>query len=67
MNDEFKTNTRSNYIFKFEVSDRFRQGSLFSDVFFLVFQIIFQWMMEFIVPRNLVSRKHYNFYSKRLI
>ena len=35
MNKEFKTNARSNYICKFEVSDRFRQGSLFRDVFFL--------------------------------
>ena len=31
------------------------------------FQVIFPLMMEFIVPRNLVSRKHYHFYSKRLI
>ena len=34
MNNEFKTNARSNYICKIEVSDRFRQGSLFMDVFF---------------------------------
>ena len=33
--NEFKTNARSKYICKFEVSDRFRQGSLFRDVFFL--------------------------------
>ena len=33
MNNEFKTNARSKYICKFEVSDRFRQGSLFRDVF----------------------------------
>ena len=35
MNNEFKTKTRSNYICEFVVSDRFRQGSLFRDVFFL--------------------------------
>ena len=35
MNNKFKTNTRSKYICKFEVSDQFRQGSLFRDVFFL--------------------------------
>ena len=35
MNNEFKANARSKYICKFEVSDRFRQGSLFRDVFFL--------------------------------
>ena len=35
MNNEFKTNARSKHICKFEVSDRFRQGSLFGDVFFL--------------------------------
>ena len=35
MNKEFNTNARSNYICKIEVSDRFRQGSLFRDVFFL--------------------------------
>ena len=31
------------------------------------FQVIFPLIMKFIVPRNLVSRKHYHFYSKRLI
>ena len=31
------------------------------------FQIIFPLMMEFIVPRNLVARKHNSFYSKCLI
>ena len=30
-NNEFKTNERSNYNCKFEVSDRFRQGSLFKE------------------------------------
>ena len=33
MNNEFKTNARSKYICKFEVSDRFRQGNLFRDIF----------------------------------
>ena len=37
MNNEFKTNAKSKYIFKFEVSDRFRQGSRFMDVFLLLF------------------------------
>ena len=32
-----------------------------------LFQIIFPLLMEFIVPRNLVCRKHNHFYSKRLI
>ena len=67
MNNEFKTNARSNYICKFEVSDWFRQSSLFRDVFFLFLSSYFSLMMEFIVLRNLVSRKHYHFYSKRLI
>ena len=35
MNNDFKTNARSNYICKFEVSDWFWQGILFRDVFFL--------------------------------
>ena len=52
-------------IYAIEVSDWFRQGSLFGDVFF--FQVIFQLMMKLIVPINLVSRKHYHFYSKCLI
>ena len=39
----------------FEVSDRFRQGSLFRDVFFTLFQFslissYFLLMMEFILP-----------------
>ena len=51
---------------KFEVSDRFRQGSLLRDVFFSFFQFslissYFPLMMEFIVLRNFVSRKHYHF------
>ena len=39
-------------------------SGMFSSYFF---QIIFPLIMEFIVARNLVSRKHYHFYSKRLI
>ena len=35
MSNEFKIKKISNYICKIEVSDRFRQGSLFRDVFFL--------------------------------
>ena len=30
-------------------------------MFSYFFQVIFQLIMEFIVPRNLVSRKHYHF------
>ena len=59
MNKEFNTNARSNYFWKIKVSDRFRQGSLFRDVFSYLFQVIFPFMMEFIVPRNLVSWKHF--------
>ena len=44
--------------------DKVVSSGMFSSYFF---QVIFPLMMKFIVPRNLVSRKHYNFYSKRLI
>ena len=40
-------------------------SGMFSSYFFQV--IFFPLMMEFMVPRNLVARKHYHFYSKRLI
>ena len=57
MNIDFKTNARSNYIYKFEVSDRFQQvvsSGMFSSYFF---QVIFPLMMQFIVQRNLASSK----------
>ena len=40
--------------------DKVVSSAMFSSYFF---QVIFPLMMEFIVPRNLVSRKHYHFYS----
>ena len=36
-------------------------SGMFSSYFF---QVIFLLIIEFIVPRNLVSRKHYHFNSK---
>ena len=44
--------------------DKVVSSGMFSSHFF---QVIFPLLMEFIVPRNLVSMKHYKFYSKRLI
>ena len=41
--------------------DKVVSSGIFSSYFF---QIKFRLTMEFIVPRNLVSRKHYHFYSK---
>ena len=43
--------------------DKVVSSGMFSSYFS---QVIFPLMMEFIVPRNLVSWKHYNFF-KRLI
>ena len=42
--------------------DKVVSSGIFSSYFF---EVIFPLMMEFILPRNLVSRKHYYFYSKR--
>ena len=44
--------------------DKVVSSGMFSSYFF---QVIFSLLMEFIVPRNLVPRKHYHFYSKRLV
>ena len=41
--------------------DKVVSSGMFSSYFF---QVIFLLMMEFIVLRNLVSRKHYHFNSK---
>ena len=38
--------------------DKVVSSGMFSSYFF---QVIFMLMMEFIEPRNLVSRKHYHF------
>ena len=65
--NEFKTNARSNSIAKSKYPtgfDKVVSSGMFSSYFF---QIIFPLMIEFIVPRSLLSRKHYHFYSKRLI
>ena len=42
--------------------DKVVSSGMFSSYFF---QVIFPLMIEFIVPTNLVSRKHYHFNSKR--
>ena len=44
--------------------DKVVSSGMFSSYFF---QIKFLLTVEFILPRNLVSRKHNHFYSKRLI
>ena len=44
--------------------DKVVSSGMFSSYFF---QVIFPLMMVFIMQRNLVSRKHYHFYSKHLI
>ena len=44
--------------------DKVVSSGMFSSYFF---QVIFPLMMEFIGARDLVSREHYQFYSKRLI
>ena len=63
MNNEFKTNVSSNS--KYPTGfDKVVSSGMFSSCFF---HVIFPLMMEFIVSRNLVSRKHYHFYSKHLI
>ena len=56
--NEFKTNARSNSIPNSKYSTGF--DKVVSSGWNL-------YKVEFIVPRNLVSRKHYHFYSKRLI
>ena len=38
--------------------DKVVSSGMFSSYFF---QVIFPLMMEFIVPKNLISRKHYHF------
>ena len=60
MNKEFNTNARSNIFEKSKYPtgfDKVVSSGIFSSYFF---QVIFPLMLEFIVPRILVPRKHYH-------